>query len=148
MKTFQIMSNELSTPRVLFCLLDSQKTNAANFGSGFTAKNISYFIGLDASSNAPKSILSGDDNFAVGGMSVESGMLQVSTNAPATWTSARHVPYNIHFWTPECGRHAGHILFADGSVDSRVGLLWLTDDKSLAEAFTSTGLATNRLAIP
>jgi competence protein ComGC len=39
-KTFQIMSNELSTPKVLYCPYDSQRTNAAHFET-LMAKNIS-----------------------------------------------------------------------------------------------------------
>ena len=148
-KTFQIMSNELSTPKVLYCPLDSQKTNAVNFGRGFTAKNISYFIGLDASSNRPQSLLVGDANFAVGGVPVSSGLLLVSTNTPLTWTSTRHVPVRIQFWTPDSKRRAGNIMFNSGSLDSITdSVLWLIDDKRLVQAFAASGLATNRLAIP
>ena len=127
--------------------MDSQRTNAADFES-ITTKNISYFIGLDASSNRPNCLLIGDDNFTISGIPVKSGLLELSTNALVNWTSSRHVPYNIHFWTPESKRHAGNIMFVGGSTDSHIGAMWQTDDKVLFQAFIATGLATNRLAIP
>jgi hypothetical protein len=145
-KTLQMMSNELSRPKILYCPLDLQRTNAVNFVS-FNQKNISYFIGLDASLNRPQTVLAGDANLAINGVLVKSGLLQFSTNAPVTWTSSRHVPDNIHFWTPDSKKHAGYIAFAGGSTGLN-GLIWQTEDKTLFQAFTISGLATNRLAIP
>lgn len=145
-KTFQIMSNYLSTPKVLFCPADSQRTNAAHFES-LTTSNISYFIGIDATSSRPQSVLVGDDNFAVNGVPVKSGLLQLSTNTPVTWTSSRHVSFNVHFWTPESKRHAGNILLT-GDSDDRIRSFLKADDNALFQALTGSGLATNRLAIP
>jgi prepilin-type N-terminal cleavage/methylation domain-containing protein len=124
--TFQIMSNELSTPRLLYCTADDDHTFATNFTT-LSAKNISYFIGIDANQSYPQTILSGDDNFAIDGVPVKSGLLKLSTNAPASWTSARH-----HF--------AGNIGLADGSVQE-------VTQNGLHQAFQQTGI-TNRLAIP
>ena len=126
--TFQIMTNELSTPKILFCPADTIHTITNTFGVNFTAKNISYFIGLDAETNRSKAFISGDDNFAVGGVPVKSGLLEISTNAPIAWTAARH-------------KYAGNIGLADGSV-------WQVNDQQLVQKLTETGLATNRLAIP
>lgn len=126
--TFQIMSNELSTPKVLFCPADTVHTITNTFGVNFTAKNISYFIGLDANTNRSRELLSGDDNFAIGGVPVKSGLLEISTKYPLTWTAARHV-------------NQGNIGFADGSAgDVTTAKLKIT--------LLQTGLATNRLAIP
>jgi hypothetical protein len=55
-------------------------------------------------------------------------LLELSTNAPISWTSARH-----HF--------AGNIGLADGSVQQFT-------IQRLQNALQQTGLATNRLAIP
>jgi prepilin-type N-terminal cleavage/methylation domain-containing protein len=126
--TFQIMSNELSMPILLYCTADKDHTHATNFTTDFSAKNISYFIGIDANQNYPQGVLSGDDNFEISGVPVKSGLLQLSTNAPISWSAARH-------------KFAGNIGLADGSV-------WQTDDKSLLQKLQTTGLATNRLAIP
>jgi competence protein ComGC len=124
---FQVMSNELSTPKVLYCPNDAEHSWATNFGSGLIAKNISYFAGLDAHPNSPQSFLSGDDNFQVGGIPVKSGILEISSGTPVQWTSAQH-------------KSAGNICLGDGSVQpvSNSGLRTLIQ----------TGLATNRLAIP
>jgi prepilin-type processing-associated H-X9-DG protein len=126
--TFQIMSNELTTPKLLFCPADIDHVLTTNFGTGLTAKNVSYFIGMNADTNRFSAFLSGDDNFAVSGVPIQSGLLELSTNAPISWTAARHA-------------NRGNIGLADGSA-------WRTDDKQLVQKLVETGLATNRLAIP
>jgi prepilin-type N-terminal cleavage/methylation domain-containing protein/prepilin-type processing-associated H-X9-DG protein len=126
--TFQIMSNELSTPRLLYCTADKDHTWATNFTTGFSAKNISYFVGVDADQAHPQMLLSGDDNFQIGGVPVKSGFLQLSTNTPIFWTAARH-------------KHAGNIGYADGSVQQVTTV-------GLQQSVWQTGVATNRLAIP
>jgi hypothetical protein len=125
---FLVMSNELSTPRVLWCPADAHWNFATNFTTGFSAKNVSYFVGLDADTNHPQMFLSGDDNFAIGGVPVNSGLLELSTNAPIAWTAKRHVK-------------TGNIGLVDGSVAS-------VTDSSLINLLHQTGVATNRLAIP
>jgi type II secretory pathway pseudopilin PulG len=126
---FLILSNELSTPKNLYCPADKDHVLATNWTSGFSAKNISYFVGLDAGTNYPQIFLSGDDNFAIGGVAVKSGLLELSTNAPIAFTAERHV-------------NAGNIGRADGSV-RLTGL-----PSSLQQLLVETGVATNRLAIP
>ncbi|HSY09975.1 MAG TPA: type II secretion system protein [Candidatus Dormibacteraeota bacterium] len=126
---FQVMSNELSTPKILVCPADVDHVAAANFTTDFNNSRISYFVGLDVTNEInPQMILCGDDNFEIGGVPVKSGLLELSTNAPVSWTSARH-----HF--------AGNIGLADGSVQQ-------VTTKGLQSAFQQAGLATNRLAIP
>jgi prepilin-type N-terminal cleavage/methylation domain-containing protein len=126
--TFQIMSNELSTPTLLYCTADKDHARATDFTTNFSAKNISYFVGVDADQSHPQMILSGDDNFEISGVPVKSGLLELSTNAPISWTSARH-----HF--------VGNIGIADGSVQQ-------VTQNGLRQAFQQTSLVTNRLAIP
>lgn len=127
-KTFLVMSNQLSTPKILFCPADIGHTIAVDFSANFSAKNISYFIGLDATESNPQMFLSGDDNFAVSGVPVKSGLLELSTNTPIAWTAARH-------------RKQGDIVLADGSVQELTEL-------GLTNLLSQTGLATNRLVIP
>ena len=122
------MPNELSTPKVLHCPADTNHVAALNFTNSFNNSNISYFVGLDANTKNPQSLLSGDDNFAISGTPVKSGLLEISSNAPIVWTAARH-------------NRSGNIGLADGSVQQ------LTSD-GLQKAIQQTGLATNRLAIP
>jgi prepilin-type processing-associated H-X9-DG protein len=125
---FQVMSNQLSTPELLICPQDTKSIPATNFGPGFNNSNVSYFVGLDADQTNLQIFLSGDDNFAIGGIPVKSGLLQLWTNTPIAWTKARH-------------KFVGNILLADGSVQQ------LTT-KGLQQTLRQTGVATNRLAIP
>ncbi len=127
--TFLVMSNELSTPRFLVCFADTKRIAATNFSAGLNNSNISYFIGVEVTNEInPQMLLVGDDNFAIGGMPVKSGLLQLSTNASIAWTAARH-------------QFAGNIGMADGSVQQ------VTTD-GLQKLLQQTGSATNRLAIP
>ena len=125
---FQVMSNELSTPRILLCPADADRSVANGFASGFDNSHVSYFAGLDARDDHPSMFLSGDDNFDIGGRPVETGVLLLATNALVSWTAARHV-------------NRGNIGLADGSV-------WTTDDKQLVQKLIETDIATNRLALP
>jgi hypothetical protein len=82
---------------------------------------------LDAAETEPQMFLSGDDNFAIGGVPVKSGVLQLLTNAPVTWTKTRH-------------KFVGNSGMADGSVQP------VTTD-GLQKALQQAS-ATNRLLIP
>ena len=125
---FLVMSNELSTPKILICPADTGRVFATSFTNGLSATNVSYFVGMDANADCPQTFLSGDDNFAIGGVPVKSGLLAVSTNAPITWTAKRHV-------------NSGNIGLADGSVAQ-------TSSSTLKRMLVETSVATNRLAIP
>lgn len=95
---FQVMSNELSTPKILWCPEenDQKRICAATFqttvppGSSaipFTNdNNVSYFVGLDAQDEYPQMILSGDRNLAIQGRPAAHGLSQISTNAIACGT--------------------------------------------------------------
>jgi prepilin-type N-terminal cleavage/methylation domain-containing protein len=75
---FMVMSNELSTPKILTCPSDT-KNVATNFSVGGVSGNqfatnalnytnyISYFIGGDAIDTQPQSILGGDRNIGTDG---------------------------------------------------------------------------------
>jgi prepilin-type processing-associated H-X9-DG protein len=102
---FQVMSNELSTPKVVICPDDTDHSLAADFPTRFSNKNVSYFVGLDAADKYPAAILAGDDNFAIKKVAVKSGVLDLSTNTPIAWTGKRH-------------RFTGNIGLADGSVET------------------------------
>jgi prepilin-type processing-associated H-X9-DG protein len=125
---FAVMSNELAVPKILHCPADKDQIAPMNFTTDFNNSKISYFVGLDADPTQPQTILSGDDNFAIGGVPVKSGLLEFTTNKVVTWTTARHI-------------NAGNIGLADGSVQS------VTTD-GLQKLIQQTSVATNRLAIP
>jgi competence protein ComGC len=136
-----VMSNELTTPKLLICYADTNHIAATNFATGFSAANLSYFIGVDAEKVKPQMFLSGDDNFAIGDVPVKSGLLELSTNTPIAWSAGRHISPNSHFWTEVRYKYGGNIGLADGSVQQ------LSTD-GLQQALQQTGIATNRLAIP
>jgi competence protein ComGC len=125
--TFQVMSNELSTPKILVCRNDSSRSYATNFTSDFKSINLSYFVGVDAVETNVTMLLSGDRNIT-NGTRLRSGMLELTTNQLSGWTSEIH-------------QKAGNICLADGSVQ-QVSIF------GLRAAASNTGVATNRLALP
>jgi competence protein ComGC len=127
-RTYQVMSNELSTPYILVCPADEDhQPPAADFSAALKGK-ISFFIGVDADTNLLQAFLFGDDNFSVAGQSAKPGLISLTSNTPVALTVARH-----HF--------AGNIGFSDGSVQS-------LNNSNLRILLSQTGLATNRLVIP
>ena len=127
-RTFQVMSNELSTPKIVVCPQDLTRDYATNFTTDFNNSRISYFVNADADAKNPQAMLSGDANFEINGVAVKSGLLKISSNAPIIWSATRH-------------KHSGNIALADGSVQS-------LNNSNQMIYFRQTGLATNRLAIP
>jgi len=137
---FSVISNELVTPKILICPADTNRIAATNFSTDFNNRKISYFISLDATETQPQMFLAGDDNFTINGVSVESGLLQLSTNLPVAWNGGRHFSYNSHFWTPTRDKFVGNICLSDGSVQQ-------LSTEGLQQILLQCS-ATNRLAIP
>jgi prepilin-type processing-associated H-X9-DG protein len=125
---FIVMSNQLSSPRILICPTDFRHTGVTNFGAEFDNSHISYFVALDAGPNYLQRFLSGDDNFATNDTRVKSGILELASNTPVAWLRSRH-PYG------------GNLSYADGHAQE-------TLNSDLPAVLQQTGLATNRLAIP
>ena len=99
---FQIMSNELSAPKFLTCPSDDERVPAKSW-AGLNNKNISYFVAPSSSDAYPQMPLSGDDNFAIDGVPVKPGVLNLWTNHSISWTAKRHY-------------YGGNVALADGSV--------------------------------
>ncbi len=138
---FLVMSNELNTPKILFCPAEAnpKRVVATTFANaippGVTGQipftnnnNISYFVGADAVDAAPQMFLSGDDNLALGRRWLGRGPIELGTNSPIAWTSQRHT-------------NRGNILLVDGSVQ-------YLSSAGLRAALAATGVATNRLLLP
>jgi hypothetical protein len=126
--SFLVMSNELSTPKILYCPADADRDVAMDFGS-LASSNVSYFVGVDITNDAnPQAIISGDCNFELAGKPVKPGLLSLWTNDPVAWDSKRHI-------------HRGNLGLGDGSVMQVFA-------GNLHDYFVQTGQATNRLAIP
>ena len=99
-RNFQAMSNELVTPKILFCRSD-QRSAATNFAT-LKDENVSYFTGLRADPGKPNSILAGDWNLT-------NSMTRL-TNAPGV------AEFNL-MWTKQVHEQRGNVLFADGRVE-------------------------------
>jgi prepilin-type N-terminal cleavage/methylation domain-containing protein/prepilin-type processing-associated H-X9-DG protein len=139
---FQVMSNELSTPKILVCPDDAsrQTLTATTFASAVPSGSpyaipftndiqVSYFIGVDAQDTRPAMFLSGDANLGIEGTALKSGLQSFSTNSQVAWFRPRH----------ENGKK-GNIGLADGSVK-------VFNTSELRQALRESGV-TNRLAIP
>lgn len=137
---FNIMSNELSTPKILLCPTDRDQNRvmATDFvgmpsGSGKPVlfvgdTNLSYFVGIDATDVLPQMFLTGDDNLAIGAVRIRSCTMTFGSGSAISWTKERH-------------GGQGNIGLADGSVQQ-------FGPQKLRDALGYTGIATNRLAIP
>jgi hypothetical protein len=125
---FQVMSNELSTPKILICPAESgrQRGAAATFDT-LSNSGISYFVGIDAQETNASMLLSGDHNI-MSNTPITNGILELTTNDPISWTSRTHKNFGI-------------LVNADGSV-------FLSGNTSLRAALEGTGVATNRLQMP
>jgi hypothetical protein len=99
---FRVMSNELSTPKVLVCPQDAKRHWATNFDSDLNNSNISYFVGLDAGSTNLDMLLCGDRN--------------LTNNSRPTNGILALRPGDTVGWTHEIHNKRGVILLTDGSV--------------------------------
>jgi type II secretory pathway pseudopilin PulG len=126
---FLVMSNQLSTSKILVCPADDGKTVAANFTANFNNANVSYFVGADAMDTFPYMFLSGDRNLAFESKPLQPGIF--------VWTSNR----SALSWTTTIHNCRGNVGLADGSVQ-------FFDSKQLAAAARNQSCETSRLAIP
>ena len=122
---FQVMSNELSTPKILVCPADN-RTAAASFAR-LKNQNVSYFVGLNAEETRPQMLLTGDRN-VTNGLSPVRSVLELRPEIPAGWTEAMH-------------NGVGNIGLADGSVQQ-------VSIPGLQQMLKHTGDSTNRVALP
>ena len=124
---FQVMSNELSTPKILVCPADT-RVAAANFVR-LNNQNVSYFVGLDATDIEPQRFLDGDRNLSADN-EPENGILKLVPGQRVSWTEAIHV-------------NQGNFGLSDGSVQQ-------ASNSGLLEALKKSGDATNtwRIALP
>ena len=101
-RQFQVLSNELSNPRVLACKADDQRVAGTDFGT-IQNTNLSYFIGVNGDFSKPQSILAGDRNLACN---------------PSPSPTILHTTSGANFrWTREVHANKGNVLFADSHVE-------------------------------
>lgn len=128
---FQIISNELATPKVLACPKDTRK-KVADWVSFTNNSHLSYFVGFDADEIMPQTILTGDRNLTSPTIKPVKGVMNVSTNDRVEWTKAIH-------------NQAGNIGLADGSASQATSQ---QIDKQFQAAINSTTQAIYRIALP
>jgi type II secretory pathway pseudopilin PulG len=132
---FQVMSNELSTPKILLCPEDTRRAYATNFSTGFSGANISYFVNPDAVETYPQMILDGDDNLLVDGKPVQPGILNLRPGATIGWTKDRH-------------HGVGNIGMADGSAQQVTSEGFQRANREALNSALTPDSVTNRWLIP
>jgi len=123
---FQVLSNELSTPRILLCPNDDKRGYATNF-SDLTDRNLSYFVNTDATNDDGSSLLSGDRN--------------ITNKAAAGSQLVSLTKADTIAWTKEIHFEKGYLGFGDGRVD-------FFSNGSVGAAIKIGNGTTNRLAVP
>ncbi len=128
---FQAVSNEVNTPKVFVCGNDGERKRVANWDSFTNNSHLSYFIGLDAKSSQPQTILSGDRNIAIS-KKLLTGLVTLTTNTSLEWTTSIH-------------NKNGNIALADGSASQASTY---TLNPQLQAAFNSATQTTLRFVFP
>src|SRR5664279_1921537 len=124
---FRCMSNELSTPKILFCPAEmdgSTRMASTTFASAVVAgtaaqipftnnNNISYFVGWDAQETMPQLFLTGDHSMGIGA----SANNNPAGTAYKNWILALGTNNIVTAWT-DSSQHQkqGNVGLADGSV--------------------------------
>jgi prepilin-type N-terminal cleavage/methylation domain-containing protein len=111
---FMNMTNELSTPKILYCPADSMGThNVVNtWPIDKNGANMSYFVGMYAAEPYPQMILLGDHNVGDGGNNTPATTLAYKGKF-ATYPTANPVMA----WTPnDVHMRNGNISLVDGSA--------------------------------
>ena len=106
------ISNEIVTPKLLFCPSDRSRTKASEWGEYATLgdKAVSYFIGTEAAEDRPFMHLAGDRN-AIGNDG------QNCDPAKLTGVATTLNPSNPNIgWGSDIHDKAGNMLMCDGSV--------------------------------
>lgn len=129
---FMVMSNELSTPKVLMCPSENEGRLEASTFSGiipprsanitpFTNDlNVSYFVGVDAVDTNPSMFLTGDHNLGSDGNLVPN---RGFVTAPQSYSPDFKVSLGTNFtvkagvgWLDSIHSRQGNVGLADGSV--------------------------------
>ena len=124
---FRMLSNELSTPKILLCPKDENRPEAAQW-TNMLSKNISYFASLTAQEHWPQTFLAGDRNLQINGKTLASGLVEFRKNSQIGWSKGFH-------------DEQGNIAMGDGSVQQ-------FSPARLRQALADSEVATNLVLIP
>jgi hypothetical protein len=132
---FNVMSNELSTPKILHCPKDPKKEWPTNF-VGLSDSYVSYFVVPEADGTLPLMWLAGDRNLTVNAADVKSGSFTFKANKILGWSAQLH-------------KFQGNLGFADGSAQQITNArLQPSASKALHSYFTATSNTSFRIAVP
>lgn len=123
-----VLSNELSTPKLLVCNKDLQRSVAPDWAR-VGRRHLSYFLNVAAVPEHGDSVLAGDRNLVVDGRVVSPGRRRLIAAHRIAWGSGIH-------------GHAGNLLLADGGVHQ------LTSPGVDLDFRASSAAGTNDLLIP
>jgi prepilin-type N-terminal cleavage/methylation domain-containing protein len=130
---FVVMSNELSTPKILVCPSDSSRNYQTNFAMlAQNNLNMSYFVCGDAAETYPQMILDGDRNIGTSTTQNSPALNTNSVNSPATF----QWPPGANWWAwtaVDMHLRVGNLGMADGSAQQ----------VTVAGLQTALGAATN-----
>ena len=140
-RQFLVLTNDLATPKLLWCPDDTQRQPATTFDQNPTNRqavvfagnrHLSYFLGLNANEVQPQTILAGDRNLTTNGIPLGAGRHGIFAGTRLGFTDQIH-------------QMAGNILLGDGSVQ-QVTSSRFTDQ--FRDALTDSGIATNVWLVP
>jgi prepilin-type N-terminal cleavage/methylation domain-containing protein len=123
---FQVMSNELSTPKIVVCPSDGVRSANTNFnytGGTFGNSSVSYFVGRDATESNPQMILAGDRNLAT-----------IATATTYSYTNGNAVVFGTN------GASSAAVCWAANVQHDKSGNVALTDGS--AQQLSSSALKT------
>jgi hypothetical protein len=104
---FVSMSNELQTPKIIYCPGDRKRQAGTDFAS-VSDVNISYFIVPQTGNETPGLWLAGDRDLSTDGVLLPHGPAQITTNSSVGWAGRIHK-------ADKAG--VGIVVFNDGHVE-------------------------------
>jgi prepilin-type N-terminal cleavage/methylation domain-containing protein/prepilin-type processing-associated H-X9-DG protein len=128
---FLVMSNELSTPKILMCPSEyesSMRQAASSFGDFVSSAlastvpytndlNTSYFVGVDAQDTYPQMFLTGDHNLGSGNPPVQPYLAAPAIGTPCVSLGTNFLDSNLSVgWMDNTHSKMGNVGLADGSV--------------------------------
>ncbi|MCL4787763.1 MAG: prepilin-type N-terminal cleavage/methylation domain-containing protein [Verrucomicrobia bacterium] len=158
-RVFQVMSNELQTPKILVCPADERRAATNFISAGPTADfgntNLSYFAGGAAGSTGPgspasptpnsdpRSLLSGDRNIYNAARANAAAFPYGCSpaNEPVALGASFPVNATAPGWTDRMHRQRGNVLLSDGSVQR-------LSSSQLRQALTQSGDSQNVILFP
>jgi prepilin-type N-terminal cleavage/methylation domain-containing protein/prepilin-type processing-associated H-X9-DG protein len=149
---FIVMSNELTTPKIIICPADKERTDATNFAqierqaANVRNKAVSYFIGTAADETRPQMLLAGDRSLTSKGPQVSNPLkFDINTSTAGArgnlGTNAGSLKTTV-FWDEKAmHQNAGNVALGDGSVQQ------LTSAR-LRDQLINSGDNLNNLSVP